>query len=401
MKTHDLVNLSLRTFKARTGRTVLTILGMGIGISAILFLVGLGYGLQKLLLETITTSDSLLSIDVAANAENNANLTREKTEELKDLEGVVDVAPAYDLGSQLKYKETVSDATATITKPVFLKLDGKKIVEGKTLPEGGSPEVVLASSFSKIYGDSPEDMVGKDVSFSLRVPRETAVGNRKETERLDIEKNFKIAGFFESEDLSFFVNLDDLQYVIPPTVNYSRLKIKCSGSDTLDQLKNKIADMGFTVSSLSETVSEVNRMFTGIKTVLALFGMVALLVSAIGMFNTMTVALLERTKEIGIMKAIGASNLNILSMFILEATTMGFLGGLSGILLGVTSGSVVNWLINMAAWKLGGNSVALFSYPIWFLIFIVGFSVFIGFLTGIVPARRASSIDPLDALRSK
>jgi putative ABC transport system permease protein len=342
-----------------------------------------------------------LSIDVAANAENNANLTREKTEELKDLEGVVDVAPAYDLGSQLKYKETVSDATATITKPVFLKLDGKKIVEGKTLPEGGSPEVILASSFSKIYGDSPEDMVGKDVSFSLRVPRETAVGNRKETERLDIEKNFKIAGFFESEDLSFFVNLDDLQDVIPPTVNYSRLKIKCSGSDTLDQLKNKIADMGFTVSSLSETVSEVNRMFTGIKTVLALFGMVALLVSAIGMFNTMTVALLERTKEIGIMKAIGASNLNILSMFILEATTMGFLGGLSGIFLGVTSGSVVNWLINMAAWKLGGNSVALFSYPIWFLIFIVGFSVFIGFLTGIVPARRASSIDPLDALRSK
>ncbi|OGI25945.1 MAG: hypothetical protein A3J76_00380, partial [Candidatus Moranbacteria bacterium RBG_13_45_13] len=382
MNFRDLLKLSLRTFKARTGRTALTILGMGIGISAILFLVGLGYGLQKLLLETITTSDSLSAIDVSPNAENNAKLSRESTEDLGRLEGVADIAPAYDLGAQIKYKDIVSDATAVITKPIFLKLDGKKISEGAALSENGNQELVLATSFSKSYNEEPENMIGQEVSFSLRIPKGESASGKKETERLDVEKKFKIVGFFESEDLSFFANMKDLEGIVPP-IDYTRLKIKCAGNANLDGLKNEIAGMGYTVSSLSETVQEVNKMFAGIKITLALFGLVALLVSAIGMFNTMTVALLERTKEIGIMKAIGASDTHILLMFIIESTAMGFLGGLSGIFLGIVSGSMINAMINFVAWRLGGKAISLFSYPIWFLLFVLFFSIFIGFLTGV------------------
>jgi len=400
MRVSDLARLSLRTFKARTGRTLLTILGMGIGISAILFLVGLGYGLQELLLKTITTSDSLSSLDIAANSENGARLTPDKALEISHLQGVVDIAPAYDLPSQVKFGDTVTDATATVTKPLFLLLDGKKISQGVSISEGSSRNVVLATAFAKIFQTTPEEMLGKNVNFSLRVPNgENAAGNGN-SQTLDIPDAYKIVGFIESEELVFFSNIEDLKTNIGP-IDYSRLKIKCVDSAVMGTLRQKIADQGFTVSSLSDTVNEVNRVFSGIKIVLAFFGLIALAVSAIGMFNTMTVALLERTKEIGVMKAIGASNFNILTMFIFESTAMGFLGGVSGVILGILSGSIFNFLINFIAVRLGGKAISLFYYPVWFVLFVLGFSIFIGFLTGVAPARRASTIDPLDALMSR
>ena len=204
----------------------------------------------------------------------------------------------------------------------------------------------------------------------------------------------------ENEELSFYVSGAGLEHLFSK-IEYSRLKVKCRSSDVLDGVKEKLIGNNFLVSSLSDTVKEVNKMFRVVKIILALFGLVALLVSAIGMFNTMTVSLLERTKEIGIMKSIGASDKDILFIFLIESTIMGFLGGLSGIVLGIFFGKSANLILNTVARKMGGQALSLFYFPAWFLLFIIGFSILIGFLTGLVPARRASVIDPLDALRSK
>ena len=111
--------------------------------------------------------------------------------------------------------------------------------------------------------------------------------------------------------------------------------------------------------------------------------------------------LLERTEEIGIMKSIGASDMIISVMFFMESAIMGFLGGLSGVLIGWLGGKGFNLIINMIAVRFGGQEVSLFYSPLWFVLTIVGFSAIVGFLTGLVPARRASKIDPLDALRYK
>ncbi|HHE46006.1 MAG TPA: FtsX-like permease family protein, partial [Candidatus Moranbacteria bacterium] len=124
-------------------------------------------------------------------------------------------------------------------------------------------------------------------------------------------------------------------------------------------------------------------------------------VSAIGMFNTMTITLLERTEEIGIMKSIGASDTMISLMFVMEATIMGFLGGVMGIVIGLLEGEAFNIMVNLIATHFGGERVNLFYSPIWFVLSIIIFSIFVGFLTGVIPARRASKIDPLDALRYK
>jgi ABC-type antimicrobial peptide transport system permease subunit len=131
-----------------------------------------------------------------------------------------------------------------------------------------------------------------------------------------------------------------------------------------------------------------------------IFGLIALIVSAIGMFNTMTIALLERTRKIGIMKAIRAKR-SIALMFLTESTIMGLLGALGGVILGFFEGEVLNILINLIATRFDGESVDLFFSPFWFVSTVILFGAGVGFATGIFPARKASRIDTLDALRYK
>ncbi len=399
MTTRDLLKLSTRMFKARRGRTFLTILGMGIGFGAILFLVSLGYGLQNALLETITTSGALISLDVTPNEQDGKFLSKSLADDISKIKGVEKVEFGYSFSARVKYEEMVLDARAVAASPGFLTLEGLKISTGDNL-EGEGKKILVTSAFGKILGKSPEELVGKKVAFSLFFPSDSKSIDENDSSQNSIEAdNYEIAGVVENEETLFWLISANL--LIPENIKYAKLKVRCSSSEMLDKVKDEISQMGFPVSSLSETVAEVNKMFNVINIVLGLFGIITLVVSAIGMFNTMTVALLERTKEIGIMRSIGASKMDIMLMFIIESTLMGFCGGVIGVILGIASGQFVNLFVNMAARYMGGKPLDLFSYPLWFLGFVLAFSIIIGFATGVGPAKRASSLDPLDALRSR
>ncbi|MDX1608073.1 MAG: FtsX-like permease family protein, partial [Candidatus Spechtbacterales bacterium] len=177
--------------------------------------------------------------------------------------------------------------------------------------------------------------------------------------------------------------------------------VRVDASENLNIVQEEIIEQGFNVVALSKTVEQANKIFTGIQAVLGTFGSIALIVSAIGMFNTMTVTLLERTAEIGIMRTIGASSGDIKILFLAEAVIVGFLGGIVGILIGTSIGFGLNALLNFVASRAGGTGVTLFRYPILFLLFIASFSTIVGFLTGLFPARRAAALNPLDAIRYK
>jgi putative ABC transport system permease protein len=166
-------------------------------------------------------------------------------------------------------------------------------------------------------------------------------------------------------------------------------------------IRDRILEAGLLVSSLSDMVEQAYQVFGVIQIILMMFGIIALIVSAIGMFNTMTITLLERTEEIGVMKSIGASNMAVSLMFMTEATIMGLLGGVGGVVIGYLGGEVFNVAINLIASRFGGESVDLFYSPSFFVIGIIIFASVVGLFTGVVPARKASSIDPLDALRYK
>lgn len=394
MKLYDLLKLATRMFKVRTSRTLLTVFGMGIGISAILFLVSLGFGIQKTLLETITTADSLVSLEVFSQEESH-KINAEMFDELRSMPTVAHISPVVAADAQVKLSDLVSDAKSITTDAQYLKLDGKEITVGKELNDDEKDGVVVTNAVAKLFNIPEDQVLEKPIKMSLYL----ADANGKSSYKA-LGKEYRVIGMVEGEDPTVYLNIAGVPE-LETIREYSRIKIKCASSDVLPQVKEKVIGMGFSTSSLSDVVDQANKVFEIIRIILAFFGVIALFVSAIGMFNTMTVTLLERTEEIGIMKSIGASDSNILSMFIFESTIMGFLGGVSGIIIGVIGSKIFNLLINLIAKSMGGEPMTLFYYPGWFLLFILGSATVVGFLTGVIPARRASLINPLDALRYK
>ena len=212
------------------------------------------------------------------------------------------------------------------------------------------------------------------------------------------EVSYKITGLVEKKDTIVYVDQRTLSGVFP-AIAFSQLKVKCASSRAMADVRSNLAGRGFIVSALTDVINQVEKTFSVVRIILGFFGAIALMVSAIGMFNTMVVTLMERTEEIGIMKSIGASDYDILWMFVFESTIMGLLGGLAGMMLG--AGAAVNLLFNFLAEKMGGYAISLFYFPGWFLFFILLAATLVGFFTGLIPARKASKTDPLEALRYK
>ncbi len=394
----DLLKMSLRMFKARTMRTFLTILGMGVGISAILLLVSFGYGIQRVLLQKITTSDALSTLDITKTDERSPALDKSLIDKLSVLPFVEAVIPVIEIRSQTKISGVTLDSGSVLSSPEFLKLEGLKFVAGTNFSATGK-EAVITSGMAKAFQKEPTELIGQQATLALFVPKENADKKRREETKIPVDTAFTVVGIVEGDENLLYLSIGSVEGINLPAA--TKIKVKSQSTGTLPDLRNEIATLSLSASSISETIDQANRMFSVVQIILMLFGVIALVVSAIGMFNTMTITLLERTEEIGIMKSIGASPGSISLMFIMEATLMGFLGSLMGIILGYGGGEVVNILFNLVATTFGGQKVDLFYSPIWFVMSIIAFGAFVGFLTGLLPARKAAKTDALEALRYK
>jgi len=264
---------------------------------------------------------------------------------------------------------------------------------------GNDTEIMLSPAVLKLFGiedDKMTDFVGEKVKFRLLVPESEGSDQINE---IFIDKEYTVKGITKEEGvLNALMMLPELRSHVG-IEEYERIQVRVDSNEFLVTVEEELIEAGYRVTALSKTVEQASKIFQGVQAVLATFGGIALLVSAIGMFNTMTVTLLERTKEIGIMRTIGAAPKDIKWLFVSESVIVGFLGGVSGIVMGVALGVIVNFMLNVAASQFGGESVKLFSFPLGFLVFIALFSAVVGYLTGIFPAKRASTLNPLDAIR--
>lgn len=403
----DNIKLATRTFRTRKLRTFLTILGISVGIGAILFLVSLGYGMQKVLLERITRLDALLALDVTTSNASVLRLDENVLETFSKLEHVVEVSPLRNVASNAKVGNISSQINFSAVDPSYFRLGGVELFSGELFQTSYDKNIVLSRGALTSLGIAEaEEALGKEVAITFVIsPQYISEGVREddilvESRLIPLEETFIVSGVIDDESNSFgYIDISwtkDLEIT-----SYDSMKVKVKDQSYLKQTRDIIIEKGFTVIALSDTIDQANKIFATIQIVLALFGLVALIVSAIGMFNTMTIALLERTNEIGIMKAIGASNTDIRIMFLVESVLIGFLGGLGGVLIGLIGTKTINVVFNLLASRMGGQSIEIFSTPIWFVMFIMSFSVFVGFLTGIYPAQRAAKLNPLMALRYK
>lgn len=395
MKIKGLIKLATRMFRVRTSRTLLTIAGMSVGFGAVLFLVSLGYGLQKALLDKITTTESLLVLDVGESKDGKVKLDKEEIGEIESLDGVKKISPAIQFSVQANLDRMNANWQVLGANSAYLSLSGLHLIEGSFFDDSQEDAIVLSASLAQVLGKNPQTILGKEVSLSFYP---FSLTDRTKDEKLKIVRKYKVAGVVKEEGMAI-LNIQSLKD--QKMESFSRLKVECASTAALPIVRQAIADHGLTVSALSDSVNQVNKVFTVMKFILMLFGITALAVSAIGMFNTMTVTLLEKTEEIGIMKSIGASRLAIWLLFISEALIMGVLGAMGGIILGFLGGKAVNLMVNLIAGYFGGESLNLFYIPAWFLGFILILGVITGLITGVFPARRASRIDPMEALRYK
>ena len=391
----DLLFLALRIFKTRTRRTILTIMGIGVSFGVILFLVSLGYGFQNILVRQIATEESLYTLDVTSLQPEILPLNQSALNNFTAIEGVKEISPVMETFGQLNFGEFNTEVIFRGVEPSYFKLAGLKPETKEVFKDNKS--LFAASVMAETLNLKENEILGKEVKLTFFVPE--VIEGTEQTKVIKPETTFKIAGVFEEE----FSNL-----VYLPLVNlnqfsdsFASAKVLVSGSEYLNPVRQKILDMGFNVSALSDTVEQANKIFRAIQIVLALFGFGALIVAVIGMINTMTITLLERINEIGIMKVIGASNKDVKKLFLTESVIIGTLGGVSGLIVGFLGAKLFNFGINILAQTLGGQPINLFAFPLWFLITIIVFSSAVGFLTGFTPARRAAKMDPLQALRYK
>jgi len=396
MRLQDIFNLSIRAFRTRPTRTGLTILGMGVGFAAVVVLVGFGYGLQQIMLERIIFGEALLSLNVTNPASKIVTLTQEKINEISKIENVERISPLAAFPGLISFQNISTNVTLNGVNDDYFSLAGIKILNGEFFKKGEKDKVVISTTVLKLFNKQPEEILNQPVKFKVLL----AKPGTEEKEEIALPYTYFVKGVIENPLPIVFIPLSELtsQFSFP---YYESARVKVTQNKFLSEVQAKIIAKGFNVTALSKTVEQANKVFRAIQFTLGLFGAIALIVSAIGMFNTMTVTLLERTNEIGIMRTIGASSRDIMMMFLGESTLMGFCGGVVGIVMGVSIGKLINFLLNLVAVRMGGVAIKLVIFPIPFLLFILLFSFFMGFITGLFPARRAASLNPLEAIRYK
>lgn len=265
-----------------------------------------------------------------------------------------------------------------------------------TLSKNTLRETVVNRAVLSVLGIKEDQAIGKKITASF-----TVVGDLLADTTTNLESDqteYTIIGVTpEKKTPMLYVPFIDLRSL--GITNFSQVKVVARNANELAKVRRQIEAMGYVTHSVADTVMQINSLFSSARIILMLLGMVALAVAALGMFNTLTVSLLERTREVGLMKALGMKSFEVQELFLTESMIMGFFGGVLGILLGWFLGKLLSIGLSFFALLKGLGLVDVSRVPPLFVLVIIFLSLLVGLLTGIFPARRATKISALNALR--
>ncbi|MGB6430480.1 MAG: FtsX-like permease family protein [Candidatus Acidiferrales bacterium] len=182
-------------------------------------------------------------------------------------------------------------------------------------------------------------------------------------------------------------------------VRYANLTLRTDGPGSVASVEAAIKQMGFSTFSLLDVTRNLRLLFAILDTLLGIFGSLALAVASLGIINTLVMAILERRREIGVLKALGASNRDVRRLFFLEAGVMGLAGGVVGVGMGWAIGRLIQFGTRIYLNRQGVPAENIWSVPWWLALGAIGFAVVVSLAAGIVPAARAAKLDPVEALR--
>ena len=429
MRFTDFISLIIDNLSRRKGRVLLTAIGVVIGTAAVVTLVSLGVGLQKSATSQLWGINDLTSIEVypgypmvegpmakEITQEDIKMLSPEAVESFKAIPGVTQVVIKQYVqgGMEIALDKLSAWGSAMGVNIADLKDIGLEANQGTTAL--GKGKVVVGSAFNNNFYDpnprpnsepvTPPDLMGQKLKIKLTRWNQDGTTN---TKAYVLEVVGVLAETRGESDYNMYMVLDEVtkwnEWFAGKRIDYKKegykqISVKVESPKIVVDIANQITDMGYQAYTPQSTVESINSYFSTMQLVFGGVGAIALLVAAIGIANTMTMAILERTREIGIMKAVGATNNNILTIFLGEAAGIGFLGGIGGVLVGWAICAVINALGGSMLATGGGMGTQLAaSIPFWLPVFSIAFATLIGLISGLYPALNAATLIPVDALK--
>jgi putative ABC transport system permease protein len=439
MRFADYVRIAMSNLWKRKVRTTLTVLAVVIGATLVALMVSLGVGVQNYVTGQLTT----LSVPDVIGVEPSSNqgiasimmgatgfgapqeveegqpfpylniqmLTGEDVERIHALEHVDAVEPVVFVmprwvqleGDEEKYQAQL------LSSPIY-EISQRKLDAGRPFEPGERGVAVVAHDFVEVWDlDRPEEALGRTINIRVPIGYQINPFSSKEPEGQDFA--FQIVGVLQESILSteVAVPVDDAiemaRYFGQDDEAYTdedmglALSVHVDDPKHVDAVARAIDGLGdYDASTPEDSATSLASGFRFFQGVLSVFGLIALAVASLGIINTLIMAIYERTREIGVMKAVGASKGTIRLLFTVEAGSIGFWGGVWGVVVAWIIGQIIN-VVSHLTFLQDYRSFNISSFPLWLILAVILVSTGVALVAGLLPANRAAGLDPIEALR--
>ena len=448
MKPRDLTDLALRNLREALLRNALTTLGVAVGVASLVAMLSLGVGLQQLASKKLSQSGLFDTIFVtpknsfrgmgrpqreAVSDKPPRPLDEDARKEFEKLPNVIEVYPQVRFFTEVRFNNRPY-GTVVAGLPESSRNSGAfDGMQGGFFSSPTANEAILQIEFAKDLSDKPAALVGQELT--LRYAERQAIPAAESDSSADAaeaaagfsvvpkELCLKIVGVVETEPAAGYggygnarllmpletastlraAQVNDLRDIVRGStsnkVTYPSLSVRAKSPSHVEALEASIKNLGFNAFSLLDASKSLRTFFSVFDLLLGIFGSLALAVATLGIVNTLVMAILERRREIGVLKALGAADSDVEQLFFLEAGVMGFVGGVFGVAFGWLLGRAITFGTNLYLKRQNLNPIDLSSVPWWLVIGGLVFAVLVSLAAGLYPASRAAKLNPIDALR--
>lgn len=459
MKGYDLFELAVRNLRQSKLRNGLTTIGISVGVASLVAMLSLGVGLQQLATRRLAGSGMFDTVFVMSKQdtrgfdrdEDRKDQHPEKAPVLDDaarqqmthLPYVTEVEPEVRVMGQIVYGGQTHFGFVTGLPMSARENEAFDNLQGRFFSGHEAEEVILLNDFAKeLDPQSPKSLIGQEVTLrygehqSLAVDSENSGrpqvgGDQADNAPADAGSDYGFSVVRKSQQLKVVGIVDEEPYGGMRTVSrgriflpvdlteklnmaefsdmrsslrghgktYATLTVRVKDPAKVSQVQDTIKQMGFRTFSVLDATKSLRRFFTVLDLFLGIFGSLALAVATLAIINTLVMAVLERRREIGVMKAIGASDRDVKRLFFAEAGAMGFFGGILGIALGFAIGKAINLGTGIYLRNHQLPAEPVWILPTWLIGAAIAFSILVSLLAGLYPASRAARLDPVQTLK--
>jgi putative ABC transport system permease protein len=448
MKARDLTDLALRNLREALFRNALTTLGVAVGVASLVAMLSLGVGLQELASKRLSQSGLFDTILVSPKNSFRGGgrpqreeqpgkpvrvLDEDARKEIERLPNVIEVYPQIRFFTEVRFNNKPF-ATVVAGMPESSRNSGSfDGMKGHFFSSSAADEAILQIEFAKELSGNTDSLIGQDLILryaerqALQTSGTSSDGHAAEPSGgfsvVPKELRLRIIGVVETEPAAGYGGFGNARLLIPletaatlraAQVNdlrdivrdsaankttYASLSVRAKSPSQVESLETSIKNLGFNAFSLLDASKSLRTFFSVFDSLLGIFGALALAVATLGIVNTLVMSILERRREIGVLKALGAADSDVQRLFFVEAGVMGLLGGILGVTFGWLLGRAVTYGTNVYLHRQNLNSIELSSVPWWLVLSALGFAVLVSLAAGLYPASRAAKLNPVDALR--